>query len=241
MTTIELDERGEVDIDSIDDGLIEDIRKFERVLARYLDGEIEEDVFKVFRLANGVYGQRQGGRNQMLRVKAPYGAINPDQLDRLADVSERYSRGWGHLTTRQNVQFHYVQLEQVPSALWDLAAVGMTSREACSDTVRNVMGCHLAGACPNEVLDIQPWAEAAFRHFLRNPISARLPRKFKINFSGCVTDCGQAMFNDVGVIAINRTRDDGTTDHGLAVLEIDNGTAIVVQPAPETFLLSLLN
>ena len=217
MTTIELDERGEVDIDSIDDGLIEDIRKFERVLARYLDGEIEEDVFKVFRLANGVYGQRQGGRNQMLRVKAPYGAINPDQLDRLADVSERYSRGWGHLTTRQNVQFHYVQLEQVPSALWDLAAVGMTSREACSDTVRNVMGCHLAGACPNEVLDIQPWAEAAFRHFLRNPISARLPRKFKINFSGCVTDCGQAMFNDVGVIAINRTRDDGTTEAGFRV------------------------
>jgi len=205
MTTIEIDPGGNVDIDSIDPGMVGDIRKFERVLARYLAGEVDEDVFKVFRLANGVYGQRQGGHNQMLRIKAPYGAITPEQLDRLADVSERYSRGWGHLTTRQNVQFHFVQLEEVPAALWDLAAVGLTTREACSDTVRNVMGCHLAGACPHEVLDIQPWAEAAFRHFLRNPISARLPRKFKINFSGCVTDCGQAMFNDVGVIAVNRT------------------------------------
>ncbi|MCP4434361.1 MAG: nitrite/sulfite reductase [Actinomycetia bacterium] len=217
MTTIEIDTGGDVDIDSIDPGMVGDIRKFERVLARYLADEVDEDVFKVFRLANGVYGQRQGGHNQMLRIKAPYGAITADQLDRLAAVSERYSRGWGHLTTRQNVQFHYVQLEEVPSALWDLAAVNLTTREACSDTVRNVMGCHLAGACPNEVLDIQPWAEAAFRHFLRNPISARLPRKFKINFSGCVTDCGQAMFNDVGVIAINRTADDGTTEPGFRV------------------------
>ncbi len=217
MTTIEISAEGEVDIDTIDPDMVEDIRKFERVLEKYLAGEIEEDVFRVFRLANGVYGQRQGGRDQMLRIKAPYGAITPEQLDRLADVSERYSRGWGHLTTRQNVQFHFVQLEQVPEVLWDLAAVGMTTREACSDTVRNVMGCHLAGACPNEVLDIQPWAEAAFRHFLRNPISARLPRKFKINFSGCVTDCGQAMFNDVGVIAVNRTDEDGNPEAGFRV------------------------
>ncbi|MCZ7631835.1 MAG: nitrite/sulfite reductase [Microthrixaceae bacterium] len=217
MTTIEIDTHGTVDIDSIDPDIVADIRKFEVMLARHLGGEIDEDVFKVFRLANGVYGQRQGGHNQMLRVKAPYGAITPQQLDRLADISERYSRGWGHLTTRQNVQFHYVQLEEIPSALWDLAAVGMTSREACSDTVRNVMGCHLAGACPHEVLDIQPWAEATFRHFLRNPISARLPRKFKINFSGCVTDCGQAMFNDVGIIAVNRVTDDGRTEAGFRV------------------------
>ncbi len=212
-----MDSSGKVDIDLIDEDLVADIRKFERVLAGYLAGEIDEDVFKVFRLANGVYGQRQGGHNQMLRIKAPYGAIDAAQLDRLADVAERYSRGWGHLTTRQNVQFHYVALEEIPSALWHLAAVGMTSREACSDTVRNVTGCHLAGACPNEVLDIQPWAEAAFRHFLRNPISARLPRKFKINFSGCVTDCGQAMFNDIGVIAVSRTAPDGSSEAGFRV------------------------
>ncbi len=120
-------------------------------------------------------------------------------------IAEEFSRGWGHLTTRQNVQFHFVPLERTVEALRLLATVGLTSREACGDTVRNVAGCHLAGACPTEVLDITPWAEATARLFLRNPIAQRLPRKFKINFSGCATDCGQAMFNDVGVIAVNRT------------------------------------
>ena len=86
----------------------------------------------------------------------------------------------------------------------------MTTREACGDTVRNVQACHLAGACPFEYLDVTPWAEAAFQHFLRHPLAQRLPRKFKINFSGCETDCGQAMFNDVGVVAATRTLDDGT-------------------------------
>jgi sulfite reductase (ferredoxin) len=201
----------------IDPAMAADIEKFERVLAQYLEGKLDDDVFRVFRLANGVYGQRQGGHNQMIRIKAPYGAITPEQLERLADLSERYSRGWGHLTTRQNVQFHFVDLEQVPAMLRELAEVDLTTREACSDTVRNVMGCHLAGACPQEVLDIQPWAEATFRHFLRNPISQRLPRKFKINFSGCVTDCGQAMFNDVGVVAVSRTGADGEVERGFRV------------------------
>jgi sulfite reductase beta subunit-like hemoprotein len=201
----------------IDPAMKADIEKFEVQLARYLGGDLEEDAFRVFRLNNGVYGQRQGGHNQMLRIKAPYGSITPEQLDMCAHVADEYSRGWGHLTTRQNVQFHFVQLERVPAALWDLASVGLTSREACGDTVRNVMGCHLAGACPFEVLDISPWAEATFRHFLRNPIAQRLPRKFKINFSGCVTDCGQAMFNDVGVVAVSRPRPDGTVEPGFRV------------------------
>jgi sulfite reductase beta subunit-like hemoprotein len=219
MTTIEIDRDGRPSIDGAvaDPEMVADIRKFETQLRRYLAGELDEDVFKVFRLANGVYGQRQGGHHQMIRIKAPYGAILPHQLDQLAEVSERYSRGWGHLTTRQNVQFHFVQLERVPDLLWELASVGLTTREACSDTVRNVMGCHLAGACPHEVLDIQPWAEATFRHFLRNPISQRLPRKFKINFSGCVTDCGQAMFNDIGVIAVRRSTEDGASEAGFRV------------------------
>ncbi|MFM7068960.1 MAG: sulfite reductase, partial [Actinomycetes bacterium] len=132
----------------IDPGMAADIAKFRDQLARYLAGELDEDVFKVFRLANGIYGQRQGGHNQMVRVKAPYGNINPVQLEKMADLADHYSRGWGHLTTRQNVQFHFVQLEQIPDVLEELASVGMTTREACSDTVRNVMGCHLAGACP---------------------------------------------------------------------------------------------
>ena len=98
-----------------------------------------------------------------------------------------------------------------------LAAVGLTTREACGDTVRNVMGCHLAGACPLEVLDITPWAEATARYLLRNPYAQRLPRKFKINFSGCATDCGQAMFNDVGVIGVTRPLPDGTVEPGFRV------------------------
>jgi sulfite reductase (ferredoxin) len=194
-----------------------DIEKFETLLADHLAGRVDEDAFRVFRLNNGIYGQRQGGHNQMVRIKFPYGSVTAEQLDRLADISERYSRGWGHLTTRQNVQFHFVPLQRVPDLLRDLADVGLTTREACGDTVRNVMGCHLAGACPFEVLDISPWAEATFRHFLHHPYAQRLPRKFKINFSGCVTDCGQAMFNDVGVVAVARPRPDGGTEAGFRV------------------------
>ena len=195
----------------------EELRSFEDGARRFMAGEIDDDVFRVFRLNQGIYGQRQGGFNQMVRVKIPYGSVEPDQLEMFGYLAENYSRGWAHLTTRQNVQFHFVQLEQAGEMLRLLASVGLTSREACGDTVRNVAGCHLAGACPYEVLDISPWAEAAKDLFLRNPIAQRLPRKFKINFSGCATDCGQAMFNDVGVIAVNRPRPDGTVEPGFKV------------------------
>ncbi|HEY2300544.1 MAG TPA: nitrite/sulfite reductase [Acidimicrobiales bacterium] len=201
----------------IDQATGADIEKFERMLGRYLAGDMDEDAFRVFRLNNGIYGQRQGGHHQMVRVKVPYGSLSPEQLDMFGYVADTYSRGWGHITTRQNVQFHFVPLERVPELLRDLASVGLTTREACGDTVRNVMGCHLAGACPFEVLDISPWAEAAYRHFLHHPYAQRLPRKFKINFSGCVTDCGQAMFNDVGIVAVARPREDGTLEPGFRV------------------------
>jgi len=201
----------------IDLGQAADIAKFESVLQQYLAGEVPEDVFRVFRLNNGIYGQRQGGHNQMVRVKLPYGSITAEQFDTLAHIAETYSRGWGHITTRQNFQFHFVQLEQVPEVMRQLASVGLTTREACGDTVRNVMGCHLAGACPYEAFDISAWAQATFEYFLRHPFAQRLPRKFKINFSGCETDCGQAMFNDVGVIATTRTLEDGTSEQGFRV------------------------
>jgi sulfite reductase beta subunit-like hemoprotein len=201
----------------IDPGQAADIDKFDRVLAGYLAGEVPEDVFRVFRLTNGIYGQRQGGHHQMLRIKVPYGGVTPEQLDLFGHLADEYSRGWGHITTRQNIQVHFVPLERVPDAMRDLASVGLTTREACGDTVRNVMGCHLAGACPHEAFDISAWAEATHRHFIRNPLNQRLPRKFKINFSGCETDCGQAMFNDIGVIASSRTLDDGTTEAGFRV------------------------
>jgi sulfite reductase (ferredoxin) len=194
-----------------------DIAKFETVLAQYLAGEVEEDVFRIFRLNNGIYGQRQGGHHQMVRVKVPYGSLLPEQFDMLGHIGDTYSRGWGHITTRQNIQFHFVPLERIPDVMRDLASVGLNTREACGDTVRTVTGCHLAGACPFEVLDISPWAEATYRHFLHHPYGQRLPRKFKINFSGCATDCGQAMFNDVGVVAVGQPREDGSVEPGFRV------------------------
>jgi len=197
--------------------IAEELDIFERTVADYLDGRVDEDTFRVFRLNHGVYGQRQGGRAQMLRIKIPHGRITAEQIDTFAYIADNYSRGWGHLTTRQNVQFHFVPLEQTPEILRLMASVGLTSREACGDTVRNVMGCHLAGACPQEVLDITPWAKATTDFLLRHPYGQRLPRKFKINFSGCATDCGQAMFNDVGVVATTRTLGDGTTEAGFRV------------------------
>jgi sulfite reductase beta subunit-like hemoprotein len=208
---------GELRAQPLDPEIEEELLTYEDGVRRYVAGEIDDDVFRVFRLNQGIYGQRQGGYNQMLRVKIPYGKVEADQLEMLAYIAETYSRGWGHLTTRQNAQFHFVQLEQTPEVLRLLASVGLTSREACGDTVRNVAGCHLAGACPYEVLDISPWAEAVKDLFLRNPIAQRLPRKFKINLSGCATDCGQAMFNDAGIIAVNRPLPDGSVEPGFRV------------------------
>jgi sulfite reductase beta subunit-like hemoprotein len=207
-----------------------DIERFEVAIAQYLAGEISEDVFRVMRLNNGIYGQRQGGTNQMVRIKLPAGTITPEQLDLMGRLSDEYSRGWGHITTRQNVQVHFVELTRIPALLRELAEVGLTSREACGDTVRNVMACHLAGACPHEHLDVTAWAEATYEHFVRNPLGQRLPRKFKVNFSGCSTDCGQAMFNDVGVIATTRTLDDGTVEHGFRVY-IAGGLGATPHPA----------
>ena len=216
--------------ETVDPEIRADVDKYRQQYARFLSGELSDDVFRVFRLTNGIYGQRQGGTNQMVRVKVPYGSIQPDQLEMLGWLVDAYSRGWGHITTRQNIQFHFVQLDRIPEVLERLASVGLTTREACGDTVRNVQGCHLAGACPHEVLDITPWAEATYRHFVRNPISQRLPRKFKINFSGCESDCGQAMFNDVGVIGVVRRTGTGAVESGFKVF-IAGGLGTTPHPA----------
>ncbi|CAB4368151.1 MAG: nitrite/sulfite reductase [Actinobacteria bacterium] len=209
---------------------LRDIERFEIAIDQFLKGEISDDVFRVMRLNNGIYGQRQGGTNQMVRVKLPAGSITPEQFDVMADLSSEFSRGWGHITTRQNIQFHFVDLRRIPDLLRRLADVQLTSREACGDTVRNVMACHLAGACPYEKLDVTPWAEAVYRHFVRNPLGQRLPRKFKVNFSGCSTDCGQAMFNDVGVVAATRTREDGSIESGFRIY-IAGGLGATPHPA----------
>ena len=125
----------------IDPEMRADIDKFVEMLERNRSGELSDEVFRVFRLNNGIYGQRQGGTNQMVRVKVPYGSIQPEQLEMIGWLVDNYSRGWGHITTRQNIQFHYVQLDRIPEVLQHLASVGLTTREACGDTVRNVQGC----------------------------------------------------------------------------------------------------
>src|SRR5713101_5717209 len=122
----------------LDPEIEEELVTFEDGVRRYVSGEIDDDVFRMFRLNNGIYGQRQGGHNQMVRVKVPYGSMSPEQLEMCGYIADAYSRGWGHITTRQNIQFHFVQLERVPELLRDLASVGLTTREACGDTVRNV-------------------------------------------------------------------------------------------------------
>lgn len=207
-----------------------ELETYNRTLAEHLAGRIDDDVFRVFRLNQGIYGQRQGGTNQMVRVKVPHGRLTAEQLAVLAYVAETHSRGWAHLTTRQNVQLHFVELTHTPEVLRLLAAVGLTTREAGGNVVRNVTGCHLAGACPLEVIDITAWAEATTRHFLRNPIAQRMPRKFKISFSGCATDCGQAMFNDVGVVAVKRSLPDATSEAGFRVF-IAGGLGTTPHPA----------
>src|ERR1044072_9373988 len=125
----------EVGPGAISPAALADIQKFERLPARYLAGEMDEDAFRVFRVANGIYGQRQRGTNQMVRVKIPYGSVTPEQLQMMAFIARDYSRGGGPIAPRQNIQFHYVALDRIASVMRDLASVGMTTREACGDTV----------------------------------------------------------------------------------------------------------
>jgi len=183
-----------------------DLDAFISMLGRFERGEATPDAWKQFRLVNGVYSQRQEGDSMMVRVKIPQGVLTSAQLRALAEVADRYSTGRGHITTRQNVQFHFVRLAQTDDALRLLAEAGLTTREACGNSVRNVTACPHAGASALEPFDSTPYAEAVTRHLLRGPMSASLPRKFKIAFGGCCGyDCVGASFNDVGFLA--RVRD----------------------------------
>jgi sulfite reductase (NADPH) hemoprotein beta-component len=180
-----------------------DVDLFVETLGRFERGEIGADAWRAFRLVHGVYGQRQD-EVQMVRVKIPQGILSAQQLDALADVAGSYSRGFLHVTTRQNVQFHFVRLSDAEAALRRLAGAGLTTREACGNTVRNVTTCAFAGVAPDEPFDVTPYAEALTRHFLRHPLSSTLPRKFKIAFEGCDDDHGLTSINDLGFRAAVR-------------------------------------
>ena len=180
--------------------IIEEIETFEDEVARVQSGDTPMDVFKPFRLQYGIYGQRQPDV-QMIRIKIPFGGMNANQLRQVAEITDTYATGVGHVTTRQDIQLHFVPLPQVGLIMRKLAEVDLTTREACANTVRNVTACALAGVCPGEVFDVTPYAKTVAYHLLRNPLNQSLPRKFKIAFSGCKQDCALTPIHDVGLLA----------------------------------------
>ncbi|MCI0812996.1 MAG: nitrite/sulfite reductase [Chloroflexi bacterium] len=187
-------------IQGIIEVLPDEITDFEEQVKKFQAGEWEPNEFMAFRLRQGVYGQRQQDE-QMLRVKAPFGAITADQLDALGVVAEKYAPlGKGHITTRENFQFHHIPLEHTPEILRILGDVGLSTREACGNTIRNVTGCALAGVCANEPFDVSPYAAAYARYFVRHPFTQAMPRKIKTAMSGCDSDCAITPIHDVGFI-----------------------------------------
>ncbi|MGA3261760.1 MAG: nitrite/sulfite reductase, partial [Bryobacteraceae bacterium] len=177
----------------------EEIETFRRKAQAFLDGQITEDDFRPFRLKHGIYGQRQPGV-QMVRSKIPSGMLTAAQAGQLARVADEFAGGRGHLTTRQNIQFHFVALARVADLMHMLADAGLTNREACYNTVRNVTTCAWAGIARDEVFDVRPYAQRVAYALLRKDLTGNLPRKFKIAFDGCAgRDCISGAINDIGL------------------------------------------
>ena len=206
--------------------LPEEITDFETQVARFQAGEWEPNDFMAFRLRQGVYGQRQPDA-QMFRIKCPFGGVTADQLDALGEVSARYAPlGKGHVTTRENFQFHHIRLEDGAAIMRLIGDVGLSTREACGNTVRNVTGCAAAGVCANEPFDVTPYAAAYARYFVRHPFSQSLPRKIKSAFSGCDNDCAITPIHDIGFLP--RVQD-GVKGFKMVV---GGGTSIMPRIAP---------
>src|SRR5271157_5111899 len=173
-----------------------EIETFRQQAAEFLAGRISEDDFRPFRLKHGIYGQRQPGV-QMVRCKIPSGLLTAAQVGQLARVADEFGGGRGHLTTRQNIQYHFVPLNRVADLMHLLADVGLTNREACYNTVRNVTTCPWSGIAQDEVFDVRPYAQRLAYAFLRKDLTGNLPRKFKFAFDGCRhQDCIQGAIND---------------------------------------------
>ena len=216
--------------------LADEIELFQSQIALRRQGKLDEKVFAETRLRRGVYGQRydNGQRNDgtgakplafpsngltkgpetvwdapgMMRIKIPFGGLTADQMDVLADLAEEYSDEVCHITTRQDVQLHFVHIDDTPDLMRRLAAVGITTREACGNTVRNVTACPLAGVCRDETFDVTPHAQACMRFLLGHPDTQDFGRKFKVAFSGCADQaCGLVSMHDLGLIARTRVVD----------------------------------
>jgi sulfite reductase (ferredoxin) len=176
-----------------------DIIDLERKIRLFKEGAIHEEKFRSLRLARGVYGQRQQGV-QMVRIKLPYGKMTLPQWKRIADVSDKYSTGNLHLTTRQDVQIHFVSLDRTPELWAELEQDKITLREACGNTVRNVTASPTSGIDPIELFDVSPYANGIFEYFLRNPICQEMGRKFKIALSNTEADTALTYMHDIGLI-----------------------------------------
>ena len=202
---------------------------FDTESTRYLQGDVEEDTFIKFRLKQGVYGQRQAAV-QMIRVKLPFGGVTPDQLDAFADGVERWvPLKKGHITTRQNIQMHHVPLDDAANLIRELGDAGLSSREGCGNTMRNVTGDPRAGVQPGELFDITPYAGAYVRYFVRHPTTQAMPRKVKTAFAATDQDHAITRIHDMAFLARER---DGV--RGVEV-RVGGGTSIMPRTAPTLY------
>ena len=228
--------------DQVPEDLAREIDNFESSMALRKQGKLEESIFSETRLRRGVYGQRydngqrfDGSRTQILdfpsgdlvkspdtrwdapgmqRIKIPFGGLTTEQMDVLADLAEEYSDSILHITTRQDVQLHYVHIDDTPDIMYRLASVGITTREACGNSVRNVTACPVSGVCNTEAFDVTPYAKACTKFLLGHPDCQDFGRKFKIAFSGCRHEaCGLTGMHDLGAIAATKVVD-GTEKRG---------------------------
>ncbi|MDP3980676.1 MAG: nitrite/sulfite reductase [Chlamydiota bacterium] len=188
-------------------GILKDVEKAEierfiLEMEQFEKGKKTDSEFTRFRLENGIYGIRDKEREHMVRIKIPYGQLDSDQLEVVADIVEKYTPNkLAHITTRQDIQIHNVQREHVPEIMTLLNECGLTTREACGNTVRNITACHFSGVAPGEVFDVTSYADILFRFLFRNPICQSMPRKFKIAFEGCTEDHARITIHDLGFVA----------------------------------------
>ncbi len=197
-------EIGKTELPTLPADVREELANYEEQIRRYRAGEVDETKMQKLRLHFGTYAQRQEGV-QMQRIKIPGGFLTGDQLVRLADAADSFGSGFIHFTTREDAQIYYVKLEEAPDLLRFLAAAGITSREACGNTVRNITACYRAGTSATESFNIQPYADALFRYLVRNKYNQNLGRKFKITFEGCADDHSGLRIHDIGLWAVTRT------------------------------------
>lgn len=194
----------------------DELEHYAEQIRKYRAGALDETKMQKWRLHFGTYAQRQEGV-QMQRMKIPGGVLTARQLCALADAADRYASGFLHLTTREDAQLYYVKLDEAPEMLRFLADAGVTSREACGNTVRNITACHLAGIAPDEAFDVRPYTAALFQYLVRNKYNQNLGRKFKIAFEGCTEDHSALRIHDLGLHAVVRTDDEGRNRRGFRV------------------------